>query len=807
MRAGSQEPGPAARTAPTPHTPRAPPERVLEMLHPLDDEAQYSRENALPWLEQVPPRRILRCMHDDALLLVLEHTNPVTSAVMRIKTAHMHFQLQGAAQVVSAVTTPIGMQLMHAAIMLNRDTRARQDSTAADTQVPQQCMPTLLGGLPVHLQALAFQAHDAFSCVHKHRTLHVVMSEAEEVEFITAVLPHLPHLVAVKLTVDRARSASQKSASILDPILPRLMHAAVSPERLKTLHLTFDQRQCPLTPPLAAALADGLGQRTQLESLLLKAGDCGSPAAAAALARQICAQPHLTRLELSGLGLVQSLASTLSTCMQSLTELRQLHVADDCMPSMHTEAIVGAAAELPELRDLLLGGAACTLHIGSDAMSPRERSAVTPPACPADCSTQLMADIDQNPGYQSTRSLWSGLGAALESHAAGFAQLTRLALVRCVRCEDMLGLGAALACMRTLQAVGIIVAHGATDDTVHGTPAADGWVMQSARHINRAQTHATRHLLLGLAAATALNTLELAGLLITKGTADALVRVLAALPKLHRLVLSDITPSHCSWRSAVGVLAEAVASGARCRALRDLHLLSSSVDPEAAEALAAALGSLSSLTALNYHISVTMTHLGTHRPALAGALRRLPGLQHLSLSAGNGSLPTLPQSTTLTQLTLQLQGVGYMVMETPASPTTAVALPEYRTVLVQMDPETQAWSGVLRGGMQMLAVLELICPHLVNIGDPFLVEELEAAVHSLPRLQEVRMRGAFEEAAEELALAVANEGPGVRVCTSRMCYQAAAVTPTTSADPRTASTQASPLVVCRSWALCDCAAA
>lgn len=212
-------------------------------------------------------------------------------------------------QVVAAVPRAIGMQLKHAA-MLN------QDVPSDGMRVQRQGIAAWLAGLPAHLQALTYEAHDSSGCVHAHRTLHASVSDATEAEFITRVLPHLPPLVAVKLAVCCARR--QVATTLPEPILVRLMHAALSPERLKTLHLTFGQRRCPLTPPLAAlaALADGLRRRTELGCLLLSAAGCGDCATTAALAQQICAQPHLTHLQLCGPGLkvVQSLAPTLTAC-------------------------------------------------------------------------------------------------------------------------------------------------------------------------------------------------------------------------------------------------------------------------------------------------------------------------------------------------------------------------------------------------------------------------------------------------------------------------------------------------------------
>lgn len=157
-----------------------------------------------------------------------------------------------------------------------------------------------------------------------------------------------------------------------------------------------------------------------------------------------------------------------------------------------------------------------------------------------------------------------------------------------------------------------------------------------------------------------------------------------------------------------------------------------------------------------------------------------------------------------------------MVMETLAASTTAVAVPEDPAMVVQREVETEGCRDMLRSGMQMLAVLELSCPHLVHVGDPDLVEVLEAAINSLPRLQEVRLRGALEEAAEELALLAVKGAQGVRVCTSRMCYQASFSVPKAPAESREARRraraarrgggQAEPRVVCRSWELCDCGA-
>ena len=696
---------------------------------------------------------------------------------------------QAAVQVVAAVPSAIAMQLMHAA-MLN------QDVPSAGMWVQRQGIAAWLSGLPAHLQALAYEAHAGSQCMHTHRTLHDRLSDDTDAEFVTRILPHLPALTAVKLTVNCALSTRHEPAQ--DAILIRLMQAVVSREHLKTLHLTLHRQRSPLDPPVVEALADGLGRRTQLECLLLTAAGCNDPAAAAALARGICAQTHLTRLELSGPGLVQSIAPTLTTCMQSLEALRRLHISDDSMSSTHTAAIVGAAAELPELQDLLLGGAACTLHIGSDGSSLRrmhEDCPFAPPACPADCATRLTADSGYTPGIPPLPSRWSGLGVALQTHAPGLAQLTRLALVRSVCCEDMLGLGAALACMPHLRALSLVMSGPMHDD--------HSW--EPGFPLCCEDMFATRHLLPGLAAATALATLELAGLNIVQTDAEAVIGVLGAMPGLRRLVLSDVAPSRRTghiWELAARALAAAMASGACFPALEDLHLQSAGEDvaPVAAEALAAALGSLSALTALNFALPVIAWHLpgiegvdpqhdNMVPRAMEGALRRLPGLRELSLHAGRGPLPDLQQLGRLTKLSLQLQELMAPVLQGVVD---AIAVPEHMAAVAQAGRWGVA-EGMRSSGLRMLRVLELSCAH-GSRGYSYIMRVLLYAVRELPQLQELRLRGAAEAAAEMLAQAFADGAQGVRVCTPHKGYQAAI----SSADA------ASDRELCRTWELCDC---
>lgn len=561
----------------------------------------------------------------------------------------------------------------------------------------------LVQGLPAHLKAIAF--HACTPCIDTQRELDATVNDSSGAQFVADVLPHLPQLSSVKLYLQQD--------DIQDWQFMKLMHGAVTPHRLSSFHLTLVR--CSLTTVRVSALAALLARASKLQTLWISVACCDDPATASLLARQICHHPRLRKLALCGEHLVESAATALTRRLAGLTALHELHIEDDTLSHAHAASLSGAAGALPQLTSLHLGGL-------TREAAPSLRSADGPLfACQVAAAVGAAGSLRSLTIFERSHrfSGWCGLGAGMAAHAAGCAQLTRLALVRSVRCGDMAGLGLALPFMPALQVLNLVA-------TSHELPC--GGVDEHACEC------ALRALLPGIAVLSQLTTLVLAGLDVPEHSVVEFSDTLAGLPALDELVLSDASHSGHSWGAAAAVLADAMAS--HFTRLRRLFLLSWRVEAATAAHLAEALGDLQGLTELKFAVT-DQGSVDMH--ALAGSLQRLPGLSALYLRIPEVSVagivalaPGLQHLSGVTELQLQFEGLNTAMMYALSR-----AL-EYKPSARWNPPETAVQRAVrLAPGLQQLRVLDVSRCRLV---DRAMLAQLTRAVRSLPGLQEVRVR-------------------------------------------------------------------
>ena len=620
--------------------------------------------------------------------------------------------------------------------------------------VPGAGVQPLLAAFPAHLRTPAVQA-----CIDG--TFNATVHLASEAAAVADTLPRLDGVTEVNLGFTGARLSEVEAA----------VRAAFTPAHLRSLDLTFrgldsgDGAPCGVRAPIHAVAA-GIVRSSELVSLRLHidaaesalAGEgraCGDPNAAAALARRICTLSRLSRLYLSGDGVMLHVSGALAGCMGVLTALRQLDVVGATMRD--AAALACAVATLPMLsvlRFASMHGNVSNTRGGARTLRQMVAAiAAVPQLCELELSTHNRRPEPAN---------WGTLGHVLEHHATALVQLTRLTLVH--RCNAR-ALGRALACMPHMRALELV----------------------SRRHSTRnfCCANGTRALLPALTAASRLTSLSLVGPYVNSQTIGDLVEAICALPALQRLMLARVgDPSRAAagdprilYLPAGAAVNHAIACGTMLTALRELTITGGRLRTLHSNRLGAALYH-TGLTALTLAVTVRPDN-GYHHtahifeaglsPMQGNGLRRLTlQCRWVEASADADAIDNvagiqrlaraLRQLTSLTQLELGVDRVTTQLLWTLAQ----------RLVVTRDGGEGLRCEGYSSAaaavddtghGLVQLSSLTLWCSEVVwgkgqgCLSGPLKPELLQLAVCTMPQLQEVQLGGALAVGADVFALA------------------------------------------------------